>query len=498
MDYIPTTELDKKSMLKKIGIKSINEITRDFVPIYKNRLPLPEALSEQELLDHLTNISKMNLVKKYFIGAGSYHHYIPSAINHLVKRGEFLTGYTPYQAEMSQGVLQTVYEYQSYICILTGMDIANASLYDGPSALAEAIILSSSYTGRKNIVVEDGLHPSYLDVISTYCTATDLRIIRPLNRSASKRNDRDTNDDGDPNNNNNEMGLRQYISNETACVIVQNPDFYGNVRDLDDLARAAQGSGALFIVCVVEPTSLAIIKPPGEYGADIVVGEGQSFGIPMSFGGPSLGFMAVKSFLLKKLPGRICGMTTDSRGNRGFVLTLQAREQHIRRERATSNITTNVALMALSSTVYLALMGRSGLKNIAQISMSRAHLLQTMLVELGFISLNSDCFYNEFTLKVPSSSLPYSSPSPFPSSSSLSSTSPTSTGSTIADATNDRDQKVVKRIISKLAKNGIAGGLDLGHGKLLICCTEMNTIRDIENYESIVKSIVKEEVKSVR
>lgn len=485
-------------MLKKIGIKSTNEITRDFVPVINNRLPLPEALSEQELLDHLTNISKMNLVKKYFIGAGSYHHYIPSAINHLVKRGEFLTGYTPYQAEMSQGVLQTIYEYQSYICILTGMDIANASLYDGPSALAEAIILSSSYTGRKNIVVEDGLHPSYLDVISTYCRATDLRIIGPLNRSASKSNDRDTNDDGDTNNNNNnnEKRLRQYISNETACVIVQNPDFYGNVRVLDDLARAAQGSGALFIVCVVEPTSLAIIKPPSQYGADIVVGEGQSFGIPMSFGGPSLGFMAVKSFLLKKLPGRICGMTTDSHGNRGFVLTLQAREQHIRRERATSNITTNVALMALSSTVYLALMGRSGLKNIAQISMSRAHLLQAMLVELGFISLNSDCFYNEFLLKVPSS-LPYSSPS-FQSSSS-SSASPTSAGSTIADATNDReDQKVVKRIISKLAKNGIAGGLDLGHGMLLICCTEMNTIRDIESYESIVKSIVKDEVKSVR
>ncbi|MGC1134610.1 MAG: aminomethyl-transferring glycine dehydrogenase subunit GcvPA [Nitrososphaeraceae archaeon] len=485
MDYIPTTELDKKYMLKKIGIKSINEITRDFVPVYNNKLPLPESLSEQELLDHLTNISKMNLVMKYFIGAGSYHHYIPSAINHLVKRGEFLTGYTPYQAEMSQGILQSIYEYQSYICILTGMDIANASLYDGPSALAEAIILSSSYTGRKNIVVEDGLHPSYLDVISTYCRATDLRIIRPLNRLAGKSNDNNA-----IINNNNEKGLRQYISNETACVIVQNPDFYGNVRVLDDLARAAQGSGALFIVCVVEPTSLAIIKPPGHYGADIVVGEGQSFGIPMSFGGPSLGFMAAKSFLLRKLPGRICGMTTDSHGNRGFVLTLQAREQHIRRERATSNITTNVALMALSSTIYLALMGRSGLKNIAQISMSRAHLLQTMLVELGFISLNTDCFYNEFTLKIPSS-LSSSSPS-FPPSSSSCSASPTS--STIADATSDRDQKVVKRILSKLAKNGIAGGLDLGHGMLLICCTEMNTMRDIESYASIVK----DEVKSVR
>jgi glycine dehydrogenase subunit 1 len=517
MDYIPMTELDRKYMLEKIGIKSINEITRGFVPVFNNVLPLPEPLSEQELLDHLTIISKMNQVMKYFIGAGSYHHYIPSAIGHLIKRGEFLTGYTPYQAELNQGILQAIYEYQSYICILTGMDIANASLYDGPSALAEAIILSSMYNGRKKIVVEDGLHPAYLDVISTYCTARDLKIITASNRSRRKKSNdnnsnidhsnsdtygdrrfnsdsfsyissvadtakttKDTNDDAK-----NEKRLIQCINSETTCVIVQNPDFYGNVRDLNDLAQSAQESGALFIVCVVEPTSLAIIKPPGYYGADIVVGEGQSFGIPMSFGGPSLGFMAVKYFLLRKIPGRICGMTKDSNGNKGFVLTLQAREQHIRRERATSNITTNVALMALSSTIYLALMGRSGLKNIAQISMSRAHLLHKKLQDLGFVSLNSSNFYNEFTLKVPS--LPYSSHS---SSSPLA----TTTDSTAANTTSGRDQKLVKRIISKLAEDGIAGGLDLGDGIMLICCTETNTIKDIERYESIVK----DEVTSVR
>lgn len=459
MDYIPTTEIDRKNMLKKIGIDSITEITKELVPVPGNGIYLPKPMSEQQLIDHLTNISKLNLVKKCFIGAGSYYHYIPSAINHLVERGEFLTGYTPYQAEMSQGVLQAIYEYQSYICILTGMDVANASLYDGPSALAEAVVLSSSYTGRRNVVVERGLHPSYIDVLSTYCKATELDIItaESQSRSPSFVTVTDTNPGADTENE--AKTVRQFINNETACVVVQNPDFYGNIRDLSDLAEAAQESGALFIVCVVEPTSLAIIRPPGDYGADIVVGEGQSFGIPMSFGGPSLGFMAVRSFLLKKMPGRICGMTNDTQGNRGFVLTLQAREQHIRRERATSNITTNVALMALSSTIYLALMGKSGLRNVATISMKRAHLLQRKLQALGFVSLNSNNFYNEFILKVPSS-LEYSLPT---------------------------EQKLVKSILLKLANNGIAGGLDLGHGSILICCTEMNTIDDIETYESIVK-----------
>jgi glycine dehydrogenase subunit 1 len=467
MDYIPTTESDRKNMLKKIGVKSIKEITQQFVPVFNNTMQLPEPLSEQELIAHLTTISKMNVLKKYFVGAGSYHHYIPSAIGHLIKRGEFLTGYTPYQAEVSQGVLQAIYEYQSYMCVLTGMDVANASLYDGPSALAEAIVIASSYNGRKKVVVEDGLHPAYLEVISTYCRARDL-LIRPLNGLG---------------------GERRHLDNETACVIVQNPDFYGNIRDLGELSSAARESGTLFIVCVVEPTSLAIIRPPGQYGADIVVGEGQSFGIPMSFGGPSLGFMAVKSYLLKKIPGRICGMATDSKGNRGFVLTLQAREQHIRRERATSNITTNVALMALSCTIYLALMGRTGLKNIAEVSMRRAHLLQEKLQDLGFLSLNNCSFYNEFTLKVPSLSLSRgSSTSSTLSASSTPALKGQSEGNGGANA--GGDQKIVKAVMSKLSKNGIVGGLALDRGVILICCTEMNALEDIETYESVVKGVL--------
>jgi glycine dehydrogenase subunit 1 len=232
-------------------------------------------------------------------------------------------------------------------------------------------------------------------------------------------------------------------------VIAQNPDFYGNIENLQYVAEQAHKAGALFITCVVEPTSLAILEPPGNYGADIVVGEGQSFGIPVNFGGPYLGFMAVKSFLLKKIPGRICGMTTDSKGNKGFVLTFQAREQHIRRERATSNITTNVALMAIASTIYLALMGRKGLINVAKLSYSRAHLLQNKLKSIGFEALNKKPFYNEFYMKVPSGSL--------------------------------------ENISSKLLKNGIHGGLDLDEDKILICCTELNTVQDIESYVSIIK-----------
>ena len=285
-------------------------------------------MSELELLEHMKRLSEKNNLMKYFIGAGAYNHYVPAAVNHLLMRGEFLTGYTPYQAEMSQGTLQAMYEFQSFICLLTGMDVANASMYDGSSALAEAVLLSSSYNGRNGVFVNNGLNPQYMEVLKTYCEGADLEIVNEINE-------------------------------KTTCVIGQNPDFYGNLENLQYLSDRAHKVGALFITCVVEPTSLAIVQPPGYYGADLVVGEGQSFGIPINFGGPYLGFLGVKDFLLKKIPGRIAGMTTDSKGRKGFVLTFQAREQHIRRERATSNITTNVELMAIASTIYMALMGRS-------------------------------------------------------------------------------------------------------------------------------------------
>jgi glycine dehydrogenase subunit 1 len=418
MNYTPITENNREEMLKRIGVRSINDLLMDLKPPLSEKLALSEPMSELELLEYMRNISQKNKILKYFIGAGSYNHYIPSAVNHLLMRGEFLTGYTPYQAEMNQGTLHTMYEFQSYICLLTGMDVANASMYEGSSALAEAVLLSSSYNGRNCIFVKNGLNPQYLEVLKTYCEGADLRIVNEIDES-------------------------------TACVIAQNPDFYGNVENLQYISEQAHKVGALFITCVVEPTSLAILEPPGNYGADIVVGEGQSFGIPVNFGGPYLGFMGVKSFLLKKIPGRICGMTTDSKGNKGFVLTFQAREQHIRRERATSNITTNVALMAIASTIYLALMGRNGLINVAKLSYSRAHLLHNKLKNMGFEPLNKKPFYNEFIMKAPAGSL--------------------------------------ENISSNLLKNGILGGLNLAEDKILICCTEMNTVQDIESYVSIIK-----------
>src|ERR687891_1500928 len=421
MDYIPITENDREEMLKKIGARSINDLIMDLKPPLNEKLNLTEPMSELELVEHMRNLSQKNKIMKYFIGSGAYNHYIPSAINHLLMRGEFLTGYTPYQAEMNQGTLHTMYEFQSFICLLTGMDIANASMYEGSSALAEAVLLSSSYNGRNCIFIKEGLNPQYLEVLKTYCEGADLKIVNE-------------------------------IDDNTACVIAQNPDFYGNIENLQYVAEQAHKVGALFITCVVEPTSLAILEPPGNYGADIVVGEGQSFGIPVNFGGPYLGFIGVKDFLLKKIPGRICGMTTDSKGNKGFVLTFQAREQHIRRERATSNITTNVALMAIAATIYLSLMGRDGLRAVATLSYKRAHLLYDRLKVTGLKPLNSKPFYNEFVLQAPPG--------------------------------------VGTRILSNLLQNGILGGLDIGEDKMLICCTETNQVEDIVSYTSIVKETI--------
>ncbi|MGI0034413.1 MAG: aminomethyl-transferring glycine dehydrogenase subunit GcvPA [Nitrososphaera sp.] len=415
MDYVPITEKDRKDMLSQIGVGSIDDLVSEFHPLFAGPLNLPKPKSELELIRHMVGLAQRNKVLRCFAGAGSYNHYIPSAVAHLLTRGDLFTGYTPYQAEISQGTLQAIYEFQSFICLLTGMDVANASLYEGASALAEAALLSCSYTGRNHIFVKQGLHPQYLEVLQTYCEGAEL-------------------------------ALSDKIDANTACVIAQNPDFYGNIENLQYLSEQAHRAGALFVTCVVEPTSLALLEPPGNYGADILAGEGQSFGIPLSFGGPYLGFIAVKDFLLKKLPGRICGMTTDSRGNRGFVLTFQAREQHIRRERATSNITTNQALMALASTIYLALMGRTGLRRVAKLSYARAHLLNGKLAKLGFKNLNGKPFYNEFVVKVPGSA---------------------------------------QALTAKLLEKDILGGAVLSEHELLVCCTEMNSEQDINDFVSV-------------
>lgn len=418
MDYVPVTKDATKKMLFKIGASSIDELVENFKPKLSRPLTLPEPKSESELFQHMTDLGNFNKILKYFVGAGAYNHYIPSAVNQMLLRGDFFSSYTPYQPEMNQGTLQTIYEFQSYICLLSGMDVANASLYEGSSALAEAALLACSYTGRDHIAIRKGLHPDYLQVLKTYCSAADLHIT-------------------------------DKIDDKTACVIAQNPDYFGNIENLCYLSEESHKVGSLFAVCVIEPTSLSLYEPPGNYGADIVVGEGQSFGIPLSFGGPYLGFIAVKELLFKKLPGRICGMTVDSKGRRGFVLTLQAREQHIRRERATSNITTNQALMALASTIYLALMGKTGLTRVAKLSYARAHTLNDELARLGFKNLNTQPFYNEFVVQTP---------------------------------------KPASLVLSKLREREILGGIIISENTLLICCTEMNSVQDLTDYISALRS----------
>ncbi len=415
MNFIPHTKDDISKMISAVGCTSIEELISQFKPRLE-KLNLDNPMSEMELVSYISNLSEKNKTTKYFVGAGSYDHYIPAVIGHLVLRGEFLTSYTPYQAEISQGMLQALYEFQSYVCLLTEMDASNASVYDGASALAEAALMSSSHTKRNGVFIEDGLNPSYLEVLKTYCEGTELEITNEVNEN-------------------------------TACVISQNPDFFGNIKNPKGLIEKTHQNNSLFINCVSDPTSLAVLKSPGDFGADIVVGEGQSFGIPKSFDGPYLGFMAVKQFLIKKLPGRIVGITTDYNGNQGFVLTLQAREQYIRRERATSNITTNQTLLAVTATIYLALLGKTGLQNVAKSSYQRAHLLQEKLKKIGFESLNVNPFYNEFLVKSP---------------------------------------KPTEKIISELMENNIFGGLELGDNNLLICCTEKNSLQDIDSYISVV------------
>ncbi len=417
MNYIPHTKDDIAKMVSAVGCSSVEELMSQFKPRLE-KLNLSNPMNEMELFSYISNLAEKNITPEYFVGGGSYDHYIPAVIGHLVSRGEFLTSYTPYQPEVSQGMLQALYEFQSYICLLTGMDVSNASLYDGASALAESALLSSSYTKRNGVFVEEGLNPIYLDVLKTYCEGVELEITNEINE-------------------------------KTACVISQNPDFFGNIKNPQGLIEKAHQNNSLFISCISDPTSLAVLKSPGDFGADIVVGEGQSFGIPKSFGGPYLGFMAVKQFLVKKMPGRIVGITTDEKGNKGFVLTLQAREQYIRRERATSNITTNQTLLALTATIYLALLGKTGLQNVAKSSFQRAHVLQEKLKKIGFESLNTNPFYNEFLVKSP---------------------------------------KPTEKMISNLLENNIFGGLELGDDKLLICCTEKNSLQDIDSYVSVLNN----------
>ena len=375
--YFPQTEEDIRTMLDRIGAGSLSDLYSD-VPagfIHKGEYDLPDAMSEQQVRDFFEGLSSKNLKLKCLVGQGAYDHYVPAVIPYITSRSEFLTAYTPYQCEISQGTLRYIFEWQTMICNLTGLDVANASMYDGPTAAAEAVRMCVASAKKRNkVVVSAGLLPNVLDTVRTYAkyAGIELEIASP-----------------------DEMT----IDNETAGVLVPSINRYGVIEDLSGLAEAAHAVGAL-LVEYCDPSALAVLKTPAEWGADIAVGDGQSLGIPLCWGGPYVGFMACRTPLMRKLPGRIVGQTADASGKRCFVLTLQAREQHIRREKATSNICSNESLMALWCTVYLSLMGPEGMKRVNALSCEGAHYLHDALLATGrFEAAVEGPFLKEFVLK---------------------------------------------------------------------------------------------------
>ncbi len=385
--YTPHTEEEIKAMLKTVGVDSVEKLFKDIKPAYEPKsFKIPDGKSEPEILDHLKKLASANcatIVK--FLGGGFYDHYIPSVVDALSGRSEFYTAYTPYQPECSQGTLQAIYEYQSAICSLTGMDIANASLYEGGTALYEASIVAMRIKDKKKIVVDGGVNPIYRKILYTYMSNLSIEFVEiPVSHGQSTRQE-----------------MFKYIDDKTAAVILQNPNFFGAIDDYADIIEKAHSVGALAIESVY-PISLGILKTPREMGADIVTGEGQSMGIPLSFGGPYLGFMAAKKEFARKIPGRIAGATVDKEGRRGFVLTLQAREQHIRREKATSNICSNEALCALRAIIYLSSLGREGLRELAQLNHDKAEYAKSLLDKIKGVEVKrSSPSFNEFTVLLP-------------------------------------------------------------------------------------------------
>jgi glycine dehydrogenase subunit 1 len=389
MAYIPHTERDRQAMLAAIGVASLDELFQA-VPaeVRFPDLDLPEPLSEMEVMAELQALAEANVDTQHyacFLGAGAYNHFIPSVVDHILRRNEFYTAYTPYQPEISQGTLQAIFEYQSLICNLTGMDVSNASHYDGATALAEAATLALAHhrEKRRTLLVSAAVHPEYRQVLRTYMQGMDVTI------------------HGDESCCTGPDDLIGRLNDQTAMVAVQYPDFFGHIVDFTALAEAAHAVGALLCV-VVNPLALGMLKPPSAFQADVVVGEGQSLGIPLSFGGPHLGLFTTKNEYVRKMAGRLVGETVDSRGQRGYVLTLTPREQHIRRDKATSNICTNQGLMALASAVYLSVMGRQGLRKVAELCYHKAHYAAQAIARLPRYKLwNEGPFFHEFVIACP-------------------------------------------------------------------------------------------------
>ena len=436
--YIPHTDNDREEMLHAVGVKEIEKLFTDVPSAHIfPELDIPPALTEMEAVAHLEKISQSNQSVRdltCFLGAGAYNHFTPAAVDSILRRGEFLTAYTPYQPEISQGTLQAIFDYQSLVATLTGMEVSNASHYDGATAAAEAVNMAyANFRGKKSrVVLSPALHPQYRETIRTYTRGSVIDIV----------GDTDGIDPhGDP------EDLISFIDDNTALVMVQYPDFFGRIYDFKKLAEAAHEKGALISIST-NPLSLGLLTPPGEFNADIVTGEGQALGLPLSYGGPYLGLFATRKKFVRKMAGRLAGETVDVNGQRGFVLTLTAREQHIRREKATSNICTNQGLMALASTVYMSMLGKGGLREVAELCYQKAHYAAKQINSLpNYVVLNDTPFFNEFIVRCP-----------YP----------------------------VDKINQVLLEREILGGYDLGleyvslKEHMLIAVTEMNSRQDIE------------------
>jgi glycine dehydrogenase subunit 1 len=390
MSYIPNTDGDLEVMLKEIGVNSPDELFSS-VPgklRFTGEFRIPEGMSEMELLKHLGELSSSNASTQShvsFLGGGTYNHYVPSLVGQLSGRSEFYTSYTPYQPEISQGTLQAIFEYQSLMCMLTNMDVSNASLYDGASAAAEAVLMSLRTNRRNKVIISRSVNPEYRKVINTYLRSNDREIIEiPVSPKGVTDID----------------ALTTELDESVSCVVVQYPNYFGILEDLDACESIIHETGALFVVTFSEPLAFGVLRPPGEYGADIVCGEGQSFGIPLGFGGPYLGILTAKKQLLRTMPGRIVGKTIDRKGATAYVLTLTAREQHIRREKATSNICTNQGLCALTATIYLAALGKRGFRDLAILNHERSEYARRELAKVRGIALQFDGpTFNEFVIQ---------------------------------------------------------------------------------------------------
>ena len=393
MRYLPLTPYDRRAMLARIGAPDVDALFRDvpkaaLAPLAK--FNLPDTQGEMEVERALGKLAARNVAAgaaPFFCGAGAYKHHVPSAVDHLIQRSEFLTSYTPYQPEIAQGTLQYLFEFQTQVALLTGMDVANASLYDGSTATAEAVLMAQRITKRGKAILSGGLHPHYAETVETVAG-----LFGPMHRTQVTPGSAED--------------IIALIDEETACVVVQSPDVFGLIRNLRPIAEAAHAKGALLIAVVTEIVSLGLLEPPGAQGADIVAAEGQSIGNGLNFGGPYVGLFATREKFLRQMPGRLCGETVDAEGRRGYVLTLSTREQHIRREKATSNICTNSGLCTLAFTIHLSLLGEQGLTRLARINHAKASALADKLKAVPGVELVTNAFFNEFTIKLPRPAAP--------------------------------------------------------------------------------------------